>query len=204
MKTNKMASPVNDYDEMAGWPGTIPTGRLLRILSVIKKGTPRESLDPQTQNDMDGIVHAHKCNLVSSQEDPEDIPGNSPEEALLQAHEAPDWFRTVTAGWSHDTKHTIGGVIIWMQEKSEERAVFSLPRHPEWIGTNRIMPLMKNMMVFLYQSRHLPGKPGLVIAQTRWDEFERSIGKPVPPGEPEELERIIRWHGAREVMWIAR
>ena len=204
MNTNNRPSPVNDYDEMAGWPGTIPTARLLTALSAIKNGTPHETLDPQTQEDITGFVHSHKCNLISSQHHPEGITSVAIEDAKRQFPEAPGWAQTVLAARAHDTKTTIGGIIVWMKESTEKNAIFSLLRHPEWMGMNRILPLMKDMNVMIFESQEIPNSPGLLVAQTQWGKVERTEGQPVPPGETQQIESILRWHGARELLWIGR
>ena len=46
----------------------------------------------------------------------------------------------VAAARAHDTEHSIGGILVWKDEKNEDRSIFRLVRHPEWIGMNRICP----------------------------------------------------------------
>lgn len=181
-------SPVRDYTEMAGWPGTIPPGRLRAVMDAIMARTPPDRLKQQTREDMIQLVQSHEANMVSSQP----LPGNgggSREELVEIAR-------------SHDTELTIGGIILWKGERSDERSIFRLMRDPEWMGLNRILPLMEGMSVMILESRALPRCPGLVLVQTEWDEAERAGGRDVPEGPPEQAARVIRWHGAREVRWV--
>ena len=69
------------------------------------------------------------------------------------------------------------------------------------MGLNRILPLVRNMHVMLFESKPLPGRPGLVIIQTEWNEDELAGARVLPPGEPAFLRKILEWHGAAQVGW---
>ena len=177
-----------DYPEMYGWPGTISPRRLRKALDAVRDGTPGEQRNRRVQADVKQLLNAHEANILSSQE---------PEES-----EAPGWEDLVLMARAGDTGLSIGGIMVWKETVTEERSIFRLLRHPEWMGLNRIMPLMEGMKVMVFESHHLAGRPGLILAETKWDEFERASGGEMPPGEPAFLGRILEWHGASEVRWI--
>ena len=149
----------------------------------------RGRMNRRVQEDVTRLLHAHEANILSSRE-PEEKSG------------APSWEDLALRAQAGDTGLSIGGIIVWKETVIEERSIFRLLRHPEWMGLNRIMPLMEGMKVMVFESRHLAGRPGLILAETEWDEFEQASGGEMPPGEPAFLGRILEWHGADEVRWL--
>ena len=186
---------------MKGWPGTIPPARLRFMMEVIQARIPRELLDPQMLQDMAGLLHVDEANMVLHYGKKQQL----------------SWGSLARRARRHDTQHTIGGIIV--QRKStwgapsilsmmrgqgpDERSIFELVRHPEWIGMNRALPLMDRMSVMLFESRMKPGWVGLLIAQPHREHGEPSGECRIPAGEPRLIERILRWHGASEVRWVS-
>ena len=204
MTTWDTPSPIRNYTDMAGWPGTIPTARLRRVMQAVRAGTPEDSLNQQTREDMVGIVHSHKVNMFSSGRLPTDSPSDPVTRALGNLPTSPSWEELVATAQAQDTDHTMGGIFVWKHTKTEDQSIFMLLRHPEWMGLNRILPFMQNMNVMLFESKALPGRAGLVVAQTEWDQYEKTLGQKVPEGEPTFLGKILEWHGATDIRWTGR
>ena len=195
--------PVGDYDEMAGWPGTISPSRLRRALAAIRDRVTQDELDPETNADVTGMVHAHAANMFSSLREEDDDPPGTGTEAQGQETALQSWERTVARARGLDTPYSIGGVIVWKRGDREDSAVFQLLRNPQWMGLNRILPEMAGMKITMFDSRTLPGRPGIVVAESSWDSWQRSSRKnAVPEGEAAFLRDILSWHGGSEFNWV--
>ena len=84
-------------------------------------------MNRRVQEDVTRLLHAHEANILSSRE-PEEKSG------------APNWEDLALRARAGDTGLSIGGIIVWKETVIEERSIFRLLRHPEWMGLNRIMP----------------------------------------------------------------
>ena len=201
---NGISSPASNYDEMTGWPGTIPPRRLREALTAIQEKKILElPQSSQIREDAMTILQVHRINMFSStgQDAGEGQQENSP----IQLGSS--WTDIVLRARCQDNQDTLGGVIVWKhQEKSfEDRVIFQLARHHLWMGMNRVLPYMYGMGVLLLESHTLDAAPGLIIAQNTWDDYEQDFpGSELPPGQAELLRDILAWHGARDVRWIPR
>ena len=88
MTIHRREPPVRDYDEMTGWPGTIPPARLRRAILAIREGTPLAELDQETRADMIGMAHCYEANMVSSQDPTVEPPPVAPSTASSGAARA--------------------------------------------------------------------------------------------------------------------
>ena len=202
MTSDELASPAGNYDDMAGWPGTIPPRRLRKVAAAIRRGMPREEMDRQTREDALGMAHAQRANRSSFSEHPGMRSGYTGTEAQRYLRSLQNWEKVVEAARDQDTQQGMGGVIVWKDENRERRGLFRLLRHPEWVGLNRTLRLMQGMRVMVFESWELDLEPGLVIAQNECDDGEWPVDSPAPPGGAQLLREILLWHGAREVRWM--
>ena len=192
--------PVRSYREMAGWPATMPPRRLLKALEAVERRTQPDQLDPETRQDLLGLAMSQEVNCFPSQ----DLGPDPPEDgtsAQRYFSSMEYWERLVTLANTQDTHHSIGGLLVWKGEETERRAVFKLLRNPEWMGLNRMLPFMKDMKAMIFESGKAQGRPGLILAQSRWDEEDELRGMEVPPGAPREIQRVLEWHGAAACWW---
>ena len=194
----EIRSPVSDYREMTGWPGTIPAKRLrLATQAIQQKDLEELQQDDQLRQDTMDLVRAHNVNMFSSQSEP------AGEKEDGAAGSIRNWEATVLRARQQDSQETIGGVLVWKQGETEDRLVFELSRHPEWLGLNRVLPYMEGMRVVAIESQVMPDRTGLILAQNAWDN-DMDQGFPEMPGgeDAEVLERVLRWHGAVDVRWV--
>ena len=92
-----------------------------------------------------------------------------------------------------DTVSTIGGVMsrIKPNGKSERRIIFELLRKPEWIGFNKMLPLLKGLNVTISESREMPSHPGIVSAEPPEDGFPPGTTSDFPAGEAQLLAEVL-------------
>ena len=195
-------SPVSGFSDMSGWPGTIPPRRLRLALEAIRA----RALDDLQENDelrrdAMGLMHAKRINALEKQGNR--TPGLEGTEEQRGLRSAWHWEDVLMRARMQDDQHNIGGIIVQKQEKTEDRMVFQIQRHPDWMGLNRALPLMEGMRVMVLESHAIAGEPGLVIAESNWD-----AARPGSPAMPSEqgrlLARILSWHGVREIRWLTR
>ena len=97
-----------------------------------------------------------------------------------------------------------GGVIVWKRKKTEDRVPFQLMRHHDVLGLNKILSHMREMNITMFESKALPGQPGLIVAEPRWDKYQNSLPRNnLPEGAATYLEQVLRWHGAKLFRWAA-
>ena len=196
--------PVSDYMEMAGWPGTITVRRLRNALDAVMSKVPEDMLPHETREDMRGLAFAHGANIFPLGPGGHPLPGHPLPKArgTGQTASLEHWKELVRAARAADTEHTIGGIIVWKRDDDEERALFKLARHPEWMGLHRILPFMKDMNITLFESQKRPKTTGMALAESEWDAGRASPNEgEMPTEEATELARILRWHGAAQVRW---
>ena len=199
----EMESPVRNYSDMEGWPGTMPVARLQAALKAIRERVPQDDQDAQIRQDILSLSWAEHANLFSSKE-PVPPPTEDGTEAQRHLSSVQNLDQLIRVARAQDTMQSIGGIIIWKRETTEDRVIFQLRRHPEIIGLNRILPLMSGMNVMIFESQAVPENAGLIMAQSRWDKNERDLGVLVPPGHTTPLQKLLEWHGAQECRWISR
>ena len=189
---------------MAGWPGTMPVHRLLKAHAAIKRGILSEKLDPQTGFDVLAMLHAHKAHLFSTQPRAALSP-NHGTEAQRYSRPLDDWEHIVSKAREVDDQFSMGGVMVWKRRKTEGRALFQLMRHHDVLGLNKIFTHMRGMNITIFESRALAGQPGLILAESRWDEYQNSLPQNnLPEGEATYLRQVLGWHGAKLFRWAAR
>ena len=196
----KMQLPVQENREMIGWPGTMPPSRMRTMIEAIETG--RDPQGEQILTDLGMLVQAQNC-LKFSAEIPEETQAPIPSTLGRKEQSLLNLKRLTIAAWTQDTVSTIGGVmsIISIDGNSEYRTVFKLLRDPEWIGFNRMLPLLKGLNATISESREMPSRPGIVSAEPAEDGFPPGTNSDFPEGEAELLAIVLKWHQVREVRW---
>ena len=192
------------YQEMSGWPGTVPEERMERALRIIRD-TPEDELiniqelDEETGRDVTllMIVEAVNQNVVRTHRERD----RTAHEALL------NWRKEAKHAAKCDTYEGIGGIIAYGEEdesgrEMENRIIFQVLRHPEWMGANAALPMMSGMNVILFESEKMPGRPGVILAQPPRKADLHRPDSPVPGGEAFCLLQILAWHGAEDFTWV--
>ncbi len=204
MTAHRMEPPVKEYAEMAGWPGCIPPRRLRNAVAAIEARMPEELQDQQTRDDVLGLLQAHHANFFP--QDPVQDPLGVRTKRLLDAVQ--DWNGMLQIAWSatSSSSTTIGGILTWKKTKSNDWIIFKMLRDPEIMGMHQALPLMQDMWAVILESPAETGRPGLIIAEdfreNFREDFDERSGTSIPPGEAENLARILRWHGAQETRWV--
>ena len=199
-KPGKMPLPVQNEREMVGWPGTLPPKRMRIMIQAMETG--RDPQGEQILLDMEMLIKANDClgfsaKIPDGMYDPIPAALDSKTESFIHLE------RMTVAAQEQDTAFTIGGIMSRSNpdEHSEQRLLFKLLRDPEWIGFNKVLPMLKGLNATISESREMPGRPGLVSAEPTQDRFPPGTEKEFPDGEAELLAQVLRWHGLREVRW---
>ena len=206
--TNKMAAPVEDYTEMIGWPATPPEDRLRKALSFVMDTTePKRPQQPEhTDQDVLGLLWCHRANMVSSESArKENKAGTSAQRHISSLRM---WTEMATKAWGLESEQGFGGIITLAQKSEKNKGtqdsiIFQLLRHPEWMGLNRTLPLMKGLNVVIMESQKMAGRPGMILAGP--DPLPGYAGtENLPPGETTLLGEVLRWHAADQILWQRR
>ena len=83
----------------------------------------------------------------------------------------------------------------------------SVPRNQEWTGISHTWTDFKGTDVMVFESRLVPGQPGIVIGMPpvniRDAYTEMADPEGFPPGPAETVRDILKWHGAENVHWAS-
>ena len=191
---------VRGPQDMIGWPGTLPEDRMRVMAEALETG--RDPQGEQILLDLEMLLKAQDCMRFSAEPVPATrvaIPNALDREAesFLNLHDLTE------AAWMQDTVDTIGGVMTKLANggRSEERIVFKLLRHTEWMGHNQMLPMIRGNNATILESREMPGHPGIVFVEPTVDGFSAGAISRIPDGAATELAKILRWHGVKAVRW---
>ena len=195
-----MQIPVKNHREMIGWPGTITPPRLRALIKAIE--TKEDPQGTQILTDLESLTKAQDCINFSKtnpdvQEPPPQLKLTGPSLSLFNLE------AMTQVAWMQDTISTVGGIISMATPngKREHRIIFKLLRHPEWIGYNPMLPLMKGLNITISESREMPGHPGVINGEPAEEGFPPGSTTEFPEGAPQLIASVIRWHRPKEVRW---
>ena len=174
--------PVRGYADMIGWPGTLPPRRLRELLAIMKSHS-----DPggdRILEDLGQVIITNHCHQFSGTIHPEleyTLSGAPTGQMQSYVH----LRRMTDLARRQDTPDTIGGILTFVpgNERTESRMLFKLNRHPEWIGANPLMPLLRGLNVTISPSIHFPLQPGLIVAEPDSESFPPGTSADMPSEE---------------------
>ena len=196
-----MKTGIQTEHDMLGWPGTLPPRRMRTLLRALNTG--RDPGGEQVITDGYRLADARRNQTFSATVLPE-LTQDLPEEAPRTLQSAMMLHRMTKAARRQDTSATIGGLISREnpgRPDREQAVLLRLSRHPEWIGLNAALPMMKGLHVIIHESGALPGQPGLLLAEPPDNQEQPGATTEIPGEEAQRLAGIARWHGARMVWW---
>lgn len=195
-----IGTPVQDYRDMLGWPGTLPKDRMETLLTALE--TRRDPQGDQIIEDLEMLIKAQQSIQYSAQIPPEltTPPQIGLDGPALSFYELE---RMTTAAWMQDTVSSIGGLISTAVNggSQEQRIMFKLLRHPHWIGFNTVLPFLDGLNAVVSESREMPGRPGIVTAEPSQDGFPPGTLADFPDGEAKMLAEVLAFHRPAAVRW---
>ena len=204
--------PQQLFANSEGWLGTPPAHRTRRAWELLTEtaqaaspgdsdASPPEDMLPQEAEDLEWLVRS----ITADQYGREHLSRMADHNPPANDNEA---LRRITE-MAHlaDTEHTIG-VILEMSNPGDRNplshlVLAQLVRHPDWIGTSPMLPLVKDLHATITESKTNPGLPGVVLVNNHPDPDQTHRSQDVPPGDPAHLAAVLRWHGAASCNWTS-
>ena len=193
--------PENAFEHREGWPGTLPTHRMLRIKEILRKMDPAKHntthLSPEEQDDVANALIFTEADLYGSRcmdWIEESNRHRDPEEAVALMN---------AAAYRADTPNSTGAILNIGSSPSEVSIIIGkILRHPQWVGASNILPLVKGLNAMIIESAKRRGLPGVTYLAPGWVKHQVNGALELPPGEATTLREVFQWHGVKECRWV--
>ena len=210
-----MTTPNNqdqtlDPEHFASWPATVSTERLERAIQYVRD---RARFDPDMQElptsgdttlDMDirlvgqSMISHELINQVNL--------------ALLDLVSDAEFMEVLRQMLQEkETEHHFASAIITHiktprlqpMETIAIKHIFTLAKHPDWMGLSPILPNLQEHHVHTWESHKNPHSPRAMIAVPDImmpKQLPKSL--PIPQGGLQVLAEVAAWHGAASFHWF--
>ena len=190
-------------EHFAGWPATVPTERLERAIQYVRD---RTSIEPNIHDlpvsgdpnlDMDVFLTAHSMISPHHIANVDLTPLDTVSEINFMVV---FWQILQDLETDHHFPCAIIDVVADQHHPSTNRVftdIFTLAKHPEWMGLSTSLPNIRNHHVTSLESREHPLSPSVMFAVPDVM-MPKPIAQPLtaPQGGLQTLADIAAWHGA--------
>ena len=177
------------------WPGTPGRQRLMRALRA--QGENRDRLDPVGRADLEALENSmgnEEYRGWARQTLLEHICRHGGNHINLNVLE-----ELAMRGTDEDF---IGMAILSDEDECEVGCSFArLHRHPDWMGTDSAITLLKGLRVHLLEWGEFPGEPAIAVAMHPRMARGGRNQPDVPSETGRRLAEIAQWHGAVDCLW---
>ena len=210
-----MTEPSNqDQDfgpeHFAGWPATVPTERLERAIQYVRD---QAQLHPDMEDlpvsgdenlDMDMLLTAQSMTNFHNAAEVDLTPLDR-----ASGHQFLEVLREILQ--DRETEHGFACAVIshmgagqpQQPATIEIRHIFTLARHPDWMGLSLALPDLRDHHVHAWESRRHPASPRAMIAVPDIMMPEQAPpSSPAPRGGLRVLAEVAAWHGAASFHWF--
>ena len=202
--------PGDLFANSEGWLGTPPahrTRRAWQLLTETAQATdppgpewsPPDDMLPQESEDLKWLVRTITADQYGQRNLSHMAEHNPP------ANDNEALRRITEMAYLADTEHTIG-VILEMNNPGDrnplsQMVLAQIVRHPDWIGTSPMLPLVRDLHATIVESKANPSLPGVVLVNNHPDPHQTHRHQEVPPGDAAHLAAVLKWHGAASCKW---
>ena len=202
--------PNTGLESMTGWPGTLPIPRMNQLVELMKllaaeQPVEWQYLGQELVDDLNACIRSEGASYYGNRATIE-IASNA---GSNQGSETPGMMeQLLLSAYQADTETAIGGVMDLGQEGTPTKGgdnhtgIFQVLRDPLWMGASRIYPSLRGHHTIIVESDRRPERPGIIMTFRDQDNIPKVQDEPIPPGEAELLEYILRWHGAASCRWV--
>ena len=210
MTTPNNQDQILGPEHFAGWPATVSTERLERAIQYVRD---RARSDPDMQElptsgdttlDMDMSLIAQS--MISHQLITQ---VNLAQLDLVSDAQFVEVLREILQ--EQETEHHFASAIITHikihqsqpMETITIKHIFTLAKHPDWMGLSPILPNLQDHHVHTWESHRNPHSPRAMIAiPDIMMPKQVPESPPIPQGGIQVLAEVAAWHGVASFHWF--